>query len=258
MRISAEYSIGVEEEGGGEKLPIVFLHGVGSDKSVWHPQLAHFGQSRRAIAFDYPGYGDSDSAPEGSTRDDYTAAILAAMTALGIERAHICGLSLGGVVAIAMNHAAPERCASLILADTFAVHPDGRSIYERSIVGARDLPAMAEARVDFLLAQPAGPEVRREVVETMSRIDPAAYRSGAEAVWLADQRDRAAAIHAPTLIVCGDQDSVTPVGLSEELRDLVPGARLRVIAGAGHLTNLEKPDEFNRVVDTFLDDIEHA
>src|SRR5205814_1301718 len=171
---SKGYEIGFVDAGGGDATPIVFLHGVGSDKSVWHPQLAHFGQSRRAIAFDYPGYGDSHPAPAGTTRDDYAAAVLSAMTALGVPRAHICGLSLGGVVAIAMHDAAPARCASLILADTFAVHPEGRAIYDRSLAGSRDLPAMAVARVDLLLAQPAGPEVRREVVDTMSRIDPAA------------------------------------------------------------------------------------
>src|SRR5689334_22718803 len=96
-------AIGYEEDG-GEALPIVFLHGVGSDKSVWAPQLRHFGRLRRAVAFDYPGYGDSAPAPEGTTRDDYAAAIFAAMDELAIERAHVCGLSLGGVVAIAMHH----------------------------------------------------------------------------------------------------------------------------------------------------------
>ena len=109
----------------------------------------------------------------GTTRDDYAAAILAAMDALGIDRAHICGLSLGGVIAIAIHHAAPERCASLILADTFAVHPDGQGIYDRSVAGSADMRAFAEARADFLLAQPADPAVRSEVIETMSRIDPA-------------------------------------------------------------------------------------
>src|SRR5690242_15548701 len=123
--------IGYEEAGGGDAAPIVFLHGVGSDKSVWRPQLEHFGQERRAIAFDYPGYGDSDPALEGTTRDDYAAAILSAMDELGVARAHVCGLSLGGVVSIALHHAAPERCASLILADTFVVHPEGRAIYDR-------------------------------------------------------------------------------------------------------------------------------
>src|SRR3954447_10810735 len=133
------YDIGYEEAGRGERTPIVFLHGVGSDKSVWHPQLAHFGAERRAVAFDYPGYGDSDPAPEGTTRDDYAWAILSAMHELDIDRAHICGLSLGGVVAIAMAHHTPERCASLVLADTFAVHPEGRAIYERSLAGSRNL-----------------------------------------------------------------------------------------------------------------------
>jgi 3-oxoadipate enol-lactonase len=249
------YDIGYTESGGGGATPIVFLHGIGSDKSVWHPQLGHFGQTRRTIAFDYPGYGDSDCAPEGTTRDDYASAIISAMDELGVDRAHICGLSLGGVVAIAMHHAAPERCASLILADSFAVHPEGRAIYERSLAGSRDLAAMAEARVDVLLAQPADPAVRREVVATMSRIDPAAYRIGAEAVWLADQRDRAEGIRVPTLVLVGDHDLITPVDLSNDLAQLIPNAGMRVIAGAGHLSNLEKPEEFNAAVDRFIQPI---
>jgi 3-oxoadipate enol-lactonase len=244
--------IGYTEEGVGEATPLVFLHGVGSDKSVWQPQLEYFGRTRHAIAFAYPGYGDSDPAPEGTTRDDYAAAILSAMRALGIARAHVCGLSLGGVIAIALHHAAPDSCASLILADTFAVHPDGRGIYDRSLAGSRDLPAMAEARVDFLLAQPADPQVRREVIETMSRIDPAAYRIGAEAVWLADQRDRLGEIAVPTLVICGEDDKPTPPDLSRELAAMIPGAQLAMMARAGHLTNLEQPARFNALVDDFL------
>jgi 3-oxoadipate enol-lactonase len=244
--------IGYTAAGGGEASPIVFLHGVGSDRSVWRPQLEHFGATRGAIAFDYPGYGDSDPAPQGTTRDDYAAAILSAMRELGLERAHVCGLSLGGVIAIAMHHAAPDRCASLILADTFAVHPEGRAIYERSLAGSSDLPATAEARVDVLLAQPADPHVRREVVETMSRIDPAAYCIGAEAVWLADQRDRAAAIRVPTLIICGDEDRPTPPGLSRELHAMIHNSGLAMISSAGHLTNLEQPDAFNTLVGEFV------
>jgi 3-oxoadipate enol-lactonase len=75
------YDIGYAEAGSGDQLPIVFLHGVGSDKSVWHPQFAHFGRDRRAIGFDYPGYGDSDPAPKGTTRDDYASAHLKKRTA---------------------------------------------------------------------------------------------------------------------------------------------------------------------------------
>lgn len=248
----AGFAIGYDEAGGGEAIPVVFLHGVGSDKSVWRPQLDHFGRERRAIAFDYPGYGESDAAAEGTSRDDYAAAVLAAMSALGVAKAHVCGLSLGGVVAIAMHHLSPDSIASLVLADTFAVHPDGRAIYDRSIAASGDLSSLAEARVDVLLAQPADPAVRGEVVETMARIDPPAYRIGAEAVWLADQRDRAAAIRVPTLVVCGEEDKVTPPQLSGELAKLIPGARYAEIERAGHLTNLEQPDEFNRLVSEFI------
>jgi len=245
-------SIGYADSGVGDKTPVVFLHGVGSDKSVWHPQLKAFARERRAIAFDYPGYGDSDPAPEGTTREDYAEAVLSGMRDLGIARAHICGLSLGGVVAIALHAADPDACASLILADTFAVHPDGQAIYDRSVAASEDMRALAEGRVDVLLAQPAAPAVRTEVVGTMAKIHPAAFRIGAEAVWLADQRDRVHEIRVPTLVICGAQDHVTSPALSHELTRLIPGARFEQIEGAGHLTNLEKPEEFNTLVGAFI------
>jgi 3-oxoadipate enol-lactonase len=174
------------------------------------------------------------------------------MHELGIDRAHVCGLSLGGVVAIAMAHADQGRCASLILADTFAVHPDGQAIHERSAAGSENLRVAAESRVDILLAQPADPAVRSEVVETMAGIDPAAYRIGAEAVWLADQRERAHDIRVPTLVLCGSEDKITPPALSRELTHIIPGARLELIEGAGHIGNLERPEEFNTLVNAFV------
>jgi 3-oxoadipate enol-lactonase len=247
---TARGKVGYLEQGHGVRTPIVFLHGVGSDKSVWRPQLDHFGKTRRALAFDYPGYGESDFI-EGATRDDFAASILAAMDALGIEEAHVCGLSLGGVVAIALHAAAPDRCASLIIADSFAVHPEGQEIHDRSIAASQDIRALAEARVGALLASEEA-NLRSEVIETMAQIDPAAYRIGADAVWLADQGDRAAAIRVPTLIIVGDEDAITPPALSEQLYALIPGSRLDVIAGASHLANLDKPVEFNRAIDDFL------
>jgi 3-oxoadipate enol-lactonase len=135
-------------------------------------------------------------------------------------------------------------------------HPDGEAIYERGVAASSDLRAMAVARVDVLLAQPADPAVRSEVVETMTRIDPAAYRIGAEAVWLADQRDRAEEIEVPTLVLCGTEDKVTPPSLSRELTELIPGARYAPIERAGHLTNLEQPDAFNALVGAFIRDVD--
>ena len=245
--------IGFVETGGGDAVPIVFLHGVGSDKSVWRPQLDHFGKTRRAIAFDYPGYGESDFRG-GASRDDFADAMLAATDSLSVGAAHVCGLSLGGVIAIAMHARAAERCASLILADSFAVHPDGQAIYERSTEASRTIGmrALAEGRIDVLLGSEATAELRVECVETMAAINPDAYRIGAEAVWLADQRERARAIAVPTLILCGAEDRITSPALSQELAVLIRGSELVLIERAGHLANAEQPAAFNAAIESFL------
>lgn len=249
--------IDVTDVGGGDRTPILFLHGVGSDKHVWAPQLDHFERKRRAIAISYPGYGESAFVPK-ATRDDYAAAVVAAMDTLEIRQVHVCGLSLGGVVAIALQAAAPTRCASLILADSFAVHPEGQEIYDRSEEASRTIGmrALAEARAGVLLGSAAAPAIHREVIATMGKIDPAAYVLGARAVWLADQRDRAAAIGVPTLVLVGDEDSVTPPQLSADLAALIPGAVLQEIPNAGHLANLEQPIAFNAAIDRFLSEID--
>jgi len=249
--------IDVLDLGGGSETPILFLHGVGSDKNVWAPQLDHFGHRRRAVALSYPGYGCSTLVAD-ATREDYAAAVIATMDALQIVQAHICGLSLGGVVAIAIHAAAPGRCSSLIIADSFAAHPDGQGIYDRSVEASRTIGmrALAEGRVGALLGRSAGPAIHRAVIDTMSAIDPAAYIIGARAVWLADQRDRAREINVPTLVLVGDEDIITPPALSEELAALIPAAQLRMIEGAGHLANLEQPLAFNSAIDGFLAEID--
>ena len=110
---------------------------------------------------------------------------------------------------------------------------------------------LAEARIGALLVS-EDPAIRTDVIDTMGRIDPAAYRIGARAVWLADQRERAAAIRVPTLVLCGDQDAITPPALSQELAALIPAARIHIIEGASHIANLDKPAEFNAAIDDLL------
>jgi 3-oxoadipate enol-lactonase len=248
--------LGVDVSGSGGT-PLLLLHGVGSDRTAWKGQVEEFGRERLTVALDWPGYGESDPQP-GASRESFARAALAVLDALGAERAHVCGLSLGGVIAITMSALAPERLDSLVLADTFARHPDGAAILHRSLAGAAEkgMRGLADSRAEALLAAPANAAVRAEVVETMARIDPAAYALAARAVWLADQREEAAAIACPTLVLCGSEDRITPPHLSEELKSLVPGAGMVEIAGAGHLANLEQPLVFNRVLRAFLSEVE--
>lgn len=246
-------AIGVEERG-ASGVPLVFLHGVGSDKSAWAPQLAHFGQARRTIALDYPGYGESDplAAGEGTPHDRLAMTVVAALDALGVAQFHLCGLSLGGVVAIAVTEQQPQRVASLVLADCFAVHPDGAAILARSLAASGDMAGMAAGRVTALLATDPAPALVDALVEVMAAIDPDAFRLAAAAVWPADQRGRAERIACPTLVLCGAEDRVTPPALSDTLAALIPQSRRVTIDGAGHLPNLEQPAAFNAALDIFL------
>lgn len=248
--------LGVTEQGRGPATPILFLHGVGSDKSVWRDQIDYFGRSRRAIAFDFPGYCESRPGAEDMDRDQAARLFWEGLDSLGIERAHICGLSLGGVMALAMHANRPGRCASLIIADSFARHPDGNAIFERSVDGSGDLRSLAEQRVEILLCRAREPQLRQQVIETMAAIPPAAYRAAARAVWLADQVKRARAVDVPTLVLVGAEDAVTPPALSRELAELIPQSQYREIAGAGHLCNLDQPQSFNREVAKFIVSVE--
>ena len=249
--------IGVDEQGSGG-VPLVFLHGVGSDRSAWAPQLAHFGTTRRTIAFDYPGYGESDPLVErtGAPHDQLAEAIIAALDSLGLDRVHLCGLSLGGVVAIAIAHRAPYRLASLILADSFAKHSDGQEMLARSLAASDNMRALASARVPVLVGPNSAPELVAQLIVVMAAIDASAFRLGSAAVWPVDQRDRARAITAPTLILCGSNDQVTPPPLSDELARLIACSRLEMIPCAGHLPNLEQPATFNAAVGAFVDEVE--
>ena len=156
---TARGRIGYLETGGGDgtRRSSSFM-ASGRTKASGVPQLDHFGRSGGRSHSTIPGYGESELI-DGATRDDFAAAIVAAMEELGIGKAHVCGLSLGGVIAIAMHTAAPERCASLIIADSFAFHPEGQAIHDRSVAAseAMTMRALAEARSGVLLGGKASP-----------------------------------------------------------------------------------------------------
>lgn len=240
-----------------DKMTLVFLHGVGSDKSAWDGQLARFGSSVRAVALDYPGYGESSVPARSLTREEMAGYLLRALRLLGVSRACLVGLSLGGVIAFEMLRQAPGMVAALVLADTFAAHPNGVEIIERTKVALAEmtLEEFARKRVGVLVGEKASADLRCQIVETMARIDPHAYRFASRAVWLADYKEFAGQIEVPTLVMVGEHDVVTPPELSVELRELIPTARLRFVNDAGHLSNLENPVEFNKHLTEFMQGI---
>jgi 3-oxoadipate enol-lactonase len=245
-------SLSYEESGAG--VPILFLHGVGSDKSAWRPQLQALSDSNRCIAIDYPGYGQSAFAAPEMDCSGLARALLEAVRSLTDGAIHVVGLSMGGVVALEMALQSPELVASLTLADSFAYHPDGQAIDNRfqDALRSKPMPEFAASRAPALVGPDCPPALVDEIQAVMSAIPTKAVAWASPIVWRADLRGRLGEIRCPTLVVVGSEDKVTPPDLSFELAQGIPGARLMVVGGAGHLSNLEKPAAFNAALAEFL------
>jgi len=249
-----------EQDGGGDGGDaVVFLHGVGSDKAVWDEQLAHFAaRGYRAVALDYPGYGESDSPSSEPDRAQIASYIFAALDELKVAAAaHVVGLSMGGVIALEMWRQQPARLRSLVLADTFAKHTDGDAILKRSLDGmtALGMGKFAEARVGAVLRPDAAPELKSRIVENMARINTRSYTWASRAVWTADYLSDLPNISTPTLVIVGEHDALTPGALSEELHNGIRNSRLRIIPAAGHLANLDNPAAFDEAVAEFIQSV---
>jgi len=250
--------LGYREHGSGPA--IVFLHGIGSSSEGWEAQLAHFGATHRALAWDAPGYGGSgDLEPLAPAATDYAEALAAMLDALGIARAALVGNSLGALMAAAFVRRYPTRVSALVLSDAASGHRtlDAEERDEKLMQRLDDVaelgPAgMAEKRAPKLIGPAASPGTRNKVVRVMSKIRPKGYGQAARMLSLADIHAELAGCRAPTLVVCGAADHVTPPESNRRIAAAIPGARFELIDGIGHLPYVEAPKRFNALVAGFL------
>lgn len=251
-------SIAYDVEGRGRV--VVFLHGIGGNRGNWAGQLAHFGRRFCAVAWDARGYLDSDDPPRPLTFSDYADDLRRLLDELGAERAHLVGLSMGGMIIqdFYARHAA--RVASLSLVDTSAGFGDVPESVRRDFL-ARRLDPLERGRtpadiapevVDVLVAKAAGRAVRDRLVASLSALRVEPYKQALRAIVATDFRDVLPTVRVPTLVVVGDEDRVTPPAASAFLAEHIPGATLVTLPGCGHLSNLERPAAFNAALETFL------
>jgi 3-oxoadipate enol-lactonase len=244
----------------GTGLPVVLLHAFPFDRELWEPQRpALAGAGYRVILPDLPGFGQSPPGPEPLTVDGLADAVADLLTRLGVERAVVGGLSMGGYVALAVARRHPGRLAGLILADTKADPDDEVARRNRDQAIASVRAHGVAPFVQALLPKLLGPQALADpaVVEAVRGI---ATRQSAPALTatLAALRDRPdatpglAAVSVPTLVVVGEDDAVTPPSAAEKLAAAIPGAELVRLPGAGHLANREAPEAFTTAVLAFL------
>lgn len=224
---------------------IVLVHALGSSGRAWAPQVAGLGDRHRVVAPDLPGHGRAGGA------FTLRGAVETVAAALDGARgpAHVVGISAGAVVALltALEH--PDRVRGLVLSAGLA-HPPRWFAMQRATTRILPEPLLARA----LRAQLSGgePAHARQAVEDLRRCGKSNFIAGQGELAALDLRPRLPRMTAPTLVVCGSRDRFN-VPLSEELAAGIPGAELRIVPGAMHVWNLQMPEEFDRLVEGFVE-----
>lgn len=251
-------------EGSGP--PVLLLHGFPFNRSLWRGQVEALSDRYRIITPDLRGFGETTASQDGSpvTMREMAEDIAALMDSLEIERFTLGGLSMGGYVAFAFYRSFPLRVRNLILADTRpqADTDEARENRERQAqaVLSEGMKGITEAMLPKLLA-PATLAERPEVVEELRAMMNSTAPAGAASALRGmmerpDQTYLLPRILSPTLILVGGEDGLTPVKDAEVMHREIRGSRLEVIEGAGHVSNLERPQEFNRHLRNFLDSLQ--
>ena len=251
------HSIAYREAGQGP--PLVVLHGFLCDSRCWIPQLTNLSDRFRVVAWDAPGAGASSDPSEPFTNADWAQCLASFLDMLGVEQANICGLSWGGILAQEFYRVYPERIMRLILADTYAgwrgsLGEDASAQRVASCFQLSSGPA-DELLASFMpgaIAPDASAEAKDALAAIVSEFHPVGFRLMTLACDV-DTSDVLATIDIPTLLVWGEVDWRSPLHVAEAFRDAIPGAELAVIPGSGHISNMEKPEEFNAHVRRFCD-----
>ncbi|MDQ3805341.1 MAG: alpha/beta hydrolase [Acidobacteriota bacterium] len=254
--------IAYEEAGRGE--PVVLLHGFPFNRSLWREQVAALGGRFRVITPDLRGHGESAVGEGPATMEEMAADVAALLDELGVRGAVVGGLSMGGYVTLAFCRRFPERVRALVLADTRAQGDTDEARRAREETARRALSEGMEPIADSMLPKllsPSALAARPDVAERVRAMILATPPEGAAAALRGmavrpDQTDWLPEISVPTLIIVGSEDALTPPSDSETMRARIGGARLEVVEGAGHVSNLERPAEFNRALAEFLDRVE--
>jgi 3-oxoadipate enol-lactonase len=235
-------------DGPGDAPVIVLANSLGTTRELWDRQLPALTERFCVLTYDHPGHGASALPPQPCTVETFAHDLLRLLDELSVDRASICGVSLGGMVAMALALNAPERVDRLVLACTSAHLGPSEPWIERACVVRS---AGMEAIVETVLRRWFTPELVQDDPATVERFrtmlaatPPEGYARCCEAVGAWDGRERVSEIHSPTLVVAGADDPAIPLEHAQLLSSRIPGARLHVLERAAHLANVERADVF--------------
>lgn len=237
---------------------LVFANSLGTDFRIWNAMLEALGEHYRVVLYDKRGHGLSEATPAPYAMTDHVGDLAALLDHLGVDRAAVVGLSVGGLIAQGLAAMRPELVSALVLMDT--AHKIGsEEMWNARIdtVTTKGISAMADAILErwFTPAYRAPDNadfVGYSAMLTRTTVD--GYAGTCAALRDADLTESTRALKLPALCIVGDQDGSTPPELVRSTADLIDGARFEIVAGAGHLPCIEKPAETAKLIGDFLND----
>jgi pimeloyl-ACP methyl ester carboxylesterase len=243
----------------GEGPPVVLVHGYVGDRRMWRRQLDELSDEFTVVAWDAPGFGGSSDPSEDLPLSGFADCLAAFVAALGLGRPHVAGLSFGSGIALELYRRHPELPRSLVLASAYAgwagsLPAEVASQRLAQALRLADLPSarLIDELMPTLFTEAAPRELVADFVAGLAEFHPAGLRATARAFATADLRDILPGIAVPTLLLYGDIDVRAPLDVALDLHATIPGSRLVVIEGAGHVCNIEAPERFNAELRAFL------
>jgi pimeloyl-ACP methyl ester carboxylesterase len=239
----------------GAGLPVLLVHAFPLSSQGFWPQLEAGIEGARLIVPDLCGFGSSSPGP--ASLDGFADDCVAILDALGLSSALVGGVSMGGYVAMALARRSPGRVRGLLLVDTQSTADDDAGRARREALAlevlAQGAGVVVQGLLPRLLTPSADPAVRARVEALMRAASPAAIAGASRAMAArVDGKDILSRFAGPCTVVVGALDALTGLDKAKAMADLAPEARLEVIDGAGHLSNLEKPNEFNKILTTMV------
>jgi 3-oxoadipate enol-lactonase len=240
--------------------PVVLIHGFPFSHEMWNQQIELLKKDYRVIAYDVRGHGRSGVADGQYTIEFFVDDLIGLMDHLKIEKAVICGLSMGGYVALRAVERNPERLQALILCDTQSIADSNEGKLKRAAsirsIRTNGVNAFAEGFVKAVFA-PASLSTKLDKVEMITKIIQSNSSLGicGTLLALAARTDTTASltgINVPTLILVGEHDALTPPRASQEMNEKIPNSEFHIIANAAHMSNLENPEAFDGHLRNFL------
>lgn len=245
----------------GHGSPLLFIHGFPLDHTMWQRQIAEFQSTHRVIALDLPGFGASSPPREEMSIIGFADSLAEFLDRIGVtEKVTLCGLSMGGSIALQFALRHPQRLSRLILCDCRAAADAPEAQKMRHELADRVLREGAEfvaqampARLFAASTREQQPEVVQSIQAVIRSTAPASVAGGSRA--LANREDVAARLHeiaTPTLVIVGSEDVISTVDEMRQIAHSLPQATLLEVAGAGHMAPLERPSEVNAGMRSWL------